>query len=348
VTNPRPRRASWRRTRTPAPDVARIASVVQRLAVLLAAGVAPVSAWGYLREGSLSERIADDAARGTPIPDAIITALDRAEPPLPPPEDAAWRGLATAWAVATDAGAPLAPTLREFAGSLRSLAQAQREIHLALATPAATARLVMALPVVGVLFGMLLGFNTLATLTTTPVGLVCLGVGGGLMGAAAAWNRALVRTAQPRDLTPGLDYDLVAIAVSGGASLDRSRASVDHALATYGARPIATQRSESAKHSEPAKTVAFATGTAESESPELTGVDAVLDLSRRAGVPAAELLRSEAEEARRSARADAQERASTLAVKLMLPLGLCVLPAFMVLGVFPLLVTIITSTVSQF
>ena len=56
----------------------------------------------------------------------------------------------------------------------------------------------------------------------------------------------------------------------------------------------------------------------------------------------------QAEEARRTARAEVQERASTLAVKLMLPLGLCVLPAFMVLGVFPLLVTVITSTVSQF
>jgi tight adherence protein B len=43
-----------------------------------------------------------------------------------------------------------------------------------------------------------------------------------------------------------------------------------------------------------------------------------------------------------------QERASTLAIKLMLPLGLCVLPAFMVLGVFPLLVSVITSTVNQF
>jgi len=335
--------------------------VVQRLAVLLSAGVAPVSAWGYLREGEVAQRIAEDAARGTPIPDAIVAALDATQPPRALAEDTAWRGLATAWAVATDAGAPLAPTLREFAGSLRSLAQAQREIHLALATPAATAKLVMALPVVGVLFGMLLGFNTLATLTTTPMGLVCLVIGGGLMLAAAAWNRALVRTAQPRDLTPGLEYDLVAIAVSGGAALDRSRLSVDNAIATYGIGPPprsdAPPRTDAPPRANPptvpsrrvhaARTTAGRSRAAPVES-TLTGVDAVLDLSRRAGVPAAELLRSEAEEARRTARAEVQERASTLAVKLMLPLGLCVLPAFMVLGVFPLLVTVITSTVSQF
>jgi tight adherence protein B len=353
-----------RRSRARAPDVARIASVVQRLAVLLAAGVAPVSAWGYLREGEVAQRIADDASRGTPIPDAIVAALLGAQPPVPDAESAAWHGLATAWAVATEAGAPLAPTLREFAGSLRSLAQAQREIHLALAAPAATAKLVMALPLVGVLFGMVLGFNTFATLTSTPIGLACLVIGGGLMLAAAAWNRALVRTAQPRDLTPGLEFDLVAIAVSGGAALDRSRASVERAIATYGvappSRPTGARAASRARPPHPARdrgarvhrTVARHSDGRRADSPDaeeqLTGVDAVLDLSRRAGVPAAELLRSEAEEARRSARAEVQERASTLAIKLMLPLGLCVLPAFMVLGVFPLLVSVITSTVNQF
>jgi tight adherence protein B len=74
------------------------------------------------------------------------------------------------------------------------------------------------------------------------------------------------------------------------------------------------------------------------------GIDAVLALSQRAGVPAAELLRSEAVERRRDARARAEEQAQTLSVRLMLPLGVCVLPAFMVLGVLPLLVTVIGST----
>ena len=65
-------------------------------------------------------------------------------------------------------------------------------------------------------------------------------------------------------------------------------------------------------------------------------------------MPAGELLRSEAEETRREARASAAAAASVLAVKLMLPLGLCVLPAFMLLGVAPLLLAVITSTVSGF
>ena len=235
-----------------------------------------------------------------------------------PLETDAWRGLAAAWSVATDAGAPLAPSLREYAASLRSLAQAQREAQVALAAPVATARMVMVLPAVGVLFGIALGFNTLGTLFTTPMGWGCLAVGLGLMLLASRWNRRLVRAAQPRGAAPGLQFDLMAIAVGGGTSLDRAMAMVQGATARFGL------------------------------ASDLSVLDAVLDLSRRAGVPAAELLRSEADELRRAASAEAQERAAALSVRLMLPLGLCILPAFMALGVLPLLVTVVSSTVGTF
>ncbi|HMH58002.1 MAG TPA: hypothetical protein VK537_02355, partial [Galbitalea sp.] len=128
------------------PRAAAIAAVVQRLAVLLAGGIAPGAAWGYLEVDELTSRIASMCLGGSPVPDAIVaasTAESRSD-------QLAWRGLATAWAVATDVGSPLAPTLRDFADSLRDLGQAQREITVALAAPTATARLVLALPFVGV------------------------------------------------------------------------------------------------------------------------------------------------------------------------------------------------------
>ena len=294
------------------PRVAAIAAVVQRLAVLLAGGIAPVAAWGYLDEGDPTTLIAAMCLGGSPVPEAIVAACAAEGRP----DQLAWRGLATAWAVATDVGSPLAPTLRDFAGSLRDLAQAQREITVALAAPTATARLVLALPLVGVLFGLLLGFDTLGTLFTTPIGWVCLGVGGGLMLGAARWNRRLVRLAQPRDLTPGLPFDLLAIAVGGGGSLDRARSAVAAAIERFSLD-----------------------GTLATE-----GTEEVLDLSRRAGIPAAELLRSEATERRRQARADVSARAQALSVRLMIPLGVCVLPAFMVLSVVPLLATVLHGT----
>ncbi|HEV7950680.1 MAG TPA: type II secretion system F family protein [Glaciihabitans sp.] len=312
------------RRRVPQANVSRVAAVAQRLAVLLAAGVPPNAAWGYLREGELPTRIASAIAGGVAVPDAIVVAVSD----IPPMEADAWRGLAMAWAVATEAGAPLAPTLREFAGALRSIAAAQRDIRVALAEPTATARLVMVLPLVGVLFGAALGFNTLTTLTTTVPGWMCLGVGTALLFAASRWNRSLVNSAQPTDITPGLPFDLTAIAVSGGGALGHARQSVARAMKRYGRQDVGGAGG----------------GAVVSGVDSDAGIDDVLDLSVRAGVPAAELLRSEAEERRRVARAEVQERAAALSVRLMLPLGLCVLPAFMVIGVLPLAVTVFTTT----
>jgi tight adherence protein B len=339
------RRPRLRATTTDA-DLALVASTVHSLAVLLSAGVEPVAAWGYLPRGDIPARVSVAVAGGKSVPAALLTVVAastadptkmhrrggwrgppyrrRNRPQLPEPdarslgiaEAEAWRGLAAAWAVATDAGAPLAPTLRSLAVSLRELAQAQRDIRVALAAPAATARMVMVLPVVGVLFGMALGFDTLATLTTTPLGLACLAVGSVLLLVANRWNRRLIRGAQPRQLTPGLEYDLTAIAVSGGAALERARAAVDNAVQRFDLTRDAAE-----------------------------GVESVLALSQRAGVPAAELLRGEAEEVRRRARSEVSERAAALSVTLLLPLGVCVLPAFMAVGVLPLVITIVTSSV---
>ena len=223
--------------------------------------------------------------------------------------------------MATQSGAPLSRCLRDLAVSFRELGQLQRDVEVALAGPRATARMVMGLPVIGILLGMLMGFDTLGTLLTTVPGLLCLGAGSLLMFVGARWNRGLVRRAGDRAVAPGLELDLMAIAMSGGGSLSRARELVD------------------------AVTIRFDIVASETVAAESGGaLVAVLELSERAGVPAAELLRSEAEHARLVARTDGQRRAASLAVTLMLPLGLCILPAFMLVGVAPLLISVVSST----
>ncbi len=322
-----------------------VATIVQRLSVLLAAGVAPVSAWTYLAE-SFQTEVAGAGGAGArpvtgeghgmtrhvvgavaaladsvPIAEAILSAT--ASHPMPArgaglrQHSAAWRGLAAAWVVAADAGAPLAPSLRGFADSLRDLAETQREIEVALAGPAATAKFVVALPLVGVLFGLGLGFDTLGTLFGTVPGALCLVAGVTLMLASRAWNRRLLRGATPSDPTPGLSLELLAVAVAGGASLDRARRAVGTALERCGL-------------------------------PTGGGEEGVLELSRRAGVPAGLLLRSEAEQSRRIARSAARRKAASLSVTLMIPLGVCVLPAFLLLGVAPLMIAVLSSTAGPF
>jgi len=293
-----------------------VAVVVHRLSVLLDAGVAPGSAWRHAASG-IDSPVASAVAAGVEggaVGRDLVDLLLVARRPAPAGEREAWAALAAAWAVATESGAPLAPTLRRFARVLRSLAQGRRNVEVALAGPMATSRVVLALPAIGLLFGMLLGFDAVRILVTTPPGWACVIVGGLLVAGGIRWNGRLIRAAREVDSTPGLALELLAIAVSGGASLDRSRELVDGALA-------------------------------EAELPALgVEADSVLAFSRSAGVPAAALLHAEAEERRRVASADGRRRAAELGTRLLLPLGVCILPAFIALGVAPILVSIVSST----
>jgi tight adherence protein B len=346
-----------------------VARVAERLAVLLTAGVSPVSVWDYLlpavppdrpepadaespaspsrrtgarrpgaeppssppltRRGrapaereAAQRRILVAAGQAARAGDNVADAIADATTALPTQLGDAWRALAAAWDVATRAGAPLSGCLRDLAAAFRELGQLHRDLTVALTGPRATARLVMVLPVVALLFGSLMGFDTLRTLFLTGPGVVCLVAGSALMLAAARWNRRLVRTASAGGPAPGLELDLTAIGMTGGGSLDGARRTARTSAERFGLRApgIATD----------------------------AVIDRVLALSARAGVPAAELLRSEAEQLRRDARTDGRQRAENLAVTLMLPLGVCVLPAFMLVGVAPLLLSVLSATLSTF
>lgn len=193
---------------------------------------------------------------------------------------------------------------------------AERDTRIALAGPRATSRLVLVLPLVAVAFGVLLGQDTIGVLIGTPLGWACVAIGGGLGLAGWAWTRRLLRSAAAIERMPGLVEELTAVAMSSGVSVARARELVDHALARYG---IDADRSRA---------------------------DIALDLAAESGAPAGELLRAEAEECRRAAVADARERAERLSVSLMLPLGVCVLPAFVAVGVVPLMAAVVGSTLS--
>ncbi|GAB3795811.1 hypothetical protein GCM10028798_05060 [Humibacter antri] len=325
------------------PAVEAVADVAGRLAVLLAAGVPPAAAWGYLSEASeladsaegagsgvprtvtdaVIRAAADAARRGVDVPRAIAVssaaavAASKGRIRRRPDSDVreAWRGLAVALQVATESGAPLAEALRDLAASLRDLGQTQRDRETALAGPRATARMVLALPAVGILFGAGLGVDTLHTLIATPAGLGCLAAGAALLLVARAWNRAMLRRATPRDRMPGLAIELVAVAMTGGGSAPGALARVADACTRFALAP-----------------------------PDSDAVDSVLTLAQRAGVGTVELLRAEAEQARRDARSSAQATSAALGVRLMAPLAVCVLPAFMLLSVAPLVMSILSST----
>jgi len=333
------------RGRDPARHRASSAPVVERLGVLLEAGVAPARAWHHVAESL------DGPERDRVVAEAVAGALDRGRPGAPalaealrvPASDrrgrasdgiprAEWLQLAAAWQVAEWSGAPLAGGLRAFADATRAVTAARRAVDVALSAPRATSRIVLVLPVIGLVIGVALGFDTLHILLGTGVGRACVVGAALLVGLASLWSSRLVTSANPGDEIAGFRLELLAIAIGGGGSWVQARALVEDALTLY------------------ASSTSRATGSAidSTASADNTDIGAIVALSERAGVPAAVLLRSEARERRRDARADAERSAERLGVLLMLPLGVCILPAFLLVGVVPLVLSLLSSTAAGF
>ena len=291
-----------RRPKATADTATDAAASVRTLAVLLQAGAVPLVAWRHLADS------------GDPHAVRVVARVDAGVPLLAAieAEGDAWRDLAAAWEIATTVGAPLADVLRMLADSLQDAASAADDVRVALAEPAGTARLLLWMPLAGLLLGFALGFDTLTVIFTNPIGGACIVAGFVLVLAARGWTRRLLRRAQPAPGTPGMRAELVAVALSGGASIDRSLRLV--------ADSTASDRGEQER------------------------TRAVLDLSRAAGVPAGELLRASAAQERHAARVHGKLAAARLSTRLLIPLGVCTLPAFLLLGVAPLLLSVLVST----
>ena len=73
-----------------------------------------------------------------------------------------------------------------------------------------------------------------------------------------------------------------------------------------------------------------------------------LDAPSPAGAPAVELLRGAAALDRHRSRTEGRLRAARLSSWLLLPLGVCTLPAFLTLGVAPMLLSVVSSSVLTF
>lgn len=280
------------------PRATDVAATLHRLAVLLEAGIAPDRAWEHVAAAGDAAAVSVNARRGDGMP--LVAAIDAC--------GGAWRDAAAAWSVAATVGAPLARSLRSIGTALREAEETRDDVRVALAEPAATARLVSWLPLVAVALALALGFDVVSTVLD-PLGAVSLGGGVALMAVAHRWTRRLVARAQPPEDIAGLSAEMLAIALSGGVSIER------------------------------AETVVRSTGAV----PDIEAQD-VLALSRSAGAPAVELLRATADFARHRARVDGRLCAAHLSSRLLLPLGVCTLPAFLLIGVAPMLLSVLRST----
>ncbi|HEY3573977.1 MAG TPA: type II secretion system F family protein [Arthrobacter sp.] len=78
-------------------------------------------------------------------------------------------------------------------------------------------------------------------------------------------------------------------------------------------------------------------------SPEILALRDALGFAALTGAPSSSILYAQAARMRRERFRAAEKRAASLGVKLVVPLGLCSLPAFICLGVVPVLLALVPS-----
>jgi tight adherence protein B len=225
----------------------------------------------------------------------------------------------TIWNLVRQTGAPPAQLLRTCAEALEAAAENARVARVHLAGPRAATRLVMTLPVFALLGAVVTGYSPFSFLFLSPLGWGLLLVASGLVWLAAAWSARMVRGAQHWEWARGMSAEVMALLLRAGSSTHHAR---------EWAELIARDYCTDSTHS----------------NAELRQCDVYVSLAQSTGVSLSSLLRSVAQHERSAAREQAHERTEKLSVSLMLPLGLCILPAFIAVGVVPIVVSIISST----
>lgn len=326
-----------RRARRSGAGPLELAHLVEQLATVIASGAGPRQAWAALARSLPSGELQDlarAAAAGTDLRRAASDRLRRTE---------AVAALATALSVCERTGAPTAGMLEHLADALRDLHDAAQARRSAFAGPRATARILLVLPLAGLGLGMLLGGDPLRLLLSSGAGNLLGIIGLGLTGLGWWWMRRLVRQADPprrHRVDPSVQLELIAGALESGLPLSRAVAAVAHALPP-GPEATALRRAAAALE---AGVPASLAGRALPAGMGSLARSAVL--AEGTGADLARVLRSAARDARRGRARDAEMRAAQLAVRLVLPTGLALLPAFVALGIIPTVMSLLGGTVS--
>ena len=321
------------------PSTRELALLAAEVSTRLRAGAPASSAW----ERAL-ERIGVGSAVGTD--DVYPRALDEwaREPPrwrslltrARSPDAAAARTSAASVVVACrfshGLGAPLADVLDAIGDAIDDSQDVEEARRVASAGPLMSARVLAGLPLVGVTAALALGASPWGFYTSGTPGVVCasLGVLAWVAGVASC-RRILARCrradASGGDTDAALACDLIASALACGASIPRALDALADACAQ---EPLAWTASS--------LRLGATWEQAWEEAPAWADpLRDALEASWTAGTAPEGMLARCASWERRARLVDAKTRAEELSVRLVGPLGAFFLPAFLLLGIAPLL-----------
>ena len=257
------------------------------------------------------------------------------------------------------AGAPLATSLERAAEHAEERIDALLGRQSALAAPRATGRILSWLPLLGLGLGVLMGSDPVGVLTGSILGALTGLLGLGLAFAGRRWTAALVHRAEVESARPSTRVANAESETEKSASPTGS-APVDTALVLEllaaqlraGLAPLAALGTlAEALNSRPLHTVCqrlqMGSGWGSAWSGSAAGTfgelrDALAP-AYTGGAPSTALLLSLADAHRLNERRAAERAAGKLSVALVVPLGLCSLPAFICLGIVPILISLLPT-----
>lgn len=221
------------------------------------------------------------------------------------------------WGLSAKLGGPILIALNRIADVFDRQQRNQREVQLAFSGPQATAKLVMWLPVLALLLGQAVGMNPIGAIFHSLLGALSVSLGLGLMVAGRQWTRRLLARALPASRDPGAFLDCVLIGLQAGLPLSaaQKQAAQDYELA-FDLPP---------------------------DEQNFERLENAAELSRSTGAAVGEILIAEADGFREQQRYEVATRISKLSVQLMIPLGVAVLPAFILLSIVPIAISLLSN-----
>lgn len=180
---------------------------------------------------------------------------------------------------------------------------------------------------------LLLGFSS-AVVVHPVAGLMIGGVGWWLLPALmpALQTGVEAETAAAMKRQVPLVADLLASCLAAGATLGTALTVVGQAVDEPAGPILSAAAMADRLGAGPAEVVALLT----TGDDDFDAIGAAVIRSSESGAPLAEVLTTTADRARQRWQSDAQVRARSVAVRSVLPLAVCFLPAFLLLGVVPI------------
>lgn len=248
------------------------------------------------------------------------------------------------------AGAPLATSLERAAEHAEERIDALLGRQSALAAPRATGRILSWLPLLGLGLGVLMGSDPVGVLTGSILGALTGLFGLGLAFAGRRWTAALVHRAEVESTRAGHtggEQALNAPTVDTALVLELLAAQLRAGLAPLAALGTLAEALNSRSLHTVCQRLQMGSSWGSAWSGSAAGTfgelrDALAP-AYTGGAPSTALLLSLADAHRLSERRAAERAAGKLSVALVVPLGLCSLPAFICLGIVPIIISLLPT-----